>query len=311
MKHIAFSCDDGYARHVGVVIRSILAHAAPPTAFEFHILSMDLQPESQRRLQACAEGQRVNFLNVDFQEFVAFPISRHTVNAYSRLLLADLLPVVSRVLYLDADLLVFDDISTVFDINVSDSPGAAADDASCLFGGNAIEHYKEIGFPLADCYMNSGVLLMNLDYWRANRVGAGICAWIRENSTRVVHADQDAINVVLAGKFARLPLRWNVQVPLIEPVRFGWGCTREMAAAVASPGIVHYTGSGKPWKREFPLPYQSEYFRHLAETPWGKEPLPVLTFRQKCERVQRLAVEALHRARTAIRRALGRVPLPT
>jgi lipopolysaccharide biosynthesis glycosyltransferase len=308
---IAFACDEGYARHVAVVMRSILANANADARHEF--LTMGLSDESELRLAIVASGGGASLQvhRVDKHRLDGFPENQHTLNAYLRLLLPELLPATSRILYLDADLLVFLPLNELWNVDLSDAMAAAAIDASYLFGGTSLDHFVHIGLAPPQRYFNSGVLLINLDASREADVFARIRAWAHDHSDLMMHSDQDALNVVLAGEVMPLHLRWNLQVPLIDPVKYGWGCTLEMAEAVANPGIVHYTGTAKPWRGEFPLLHQSLYFQYLAETPWANDPLPEFGIHQRMQRLGRQLDACYKWTRSELRRALGRHPAPS
>jgi len=310
---IAFACDDGYARHVAVVMRSIFTHAHPDDRHEFHVLTMGLTTETESRLYEVANdgGASLEIHHVDRSRLEGFPEKSHTLNTYLRILLPELLPVTPRILYLDADLLVFSSLAELWQLDLSGAIMAAATDASYLFGGISLAHFQRLGLHPSNRYFSAGVLLMNLNKWSEGDATSLIRSWASEYSQLMTHSDQDALNVILAGQVMPLHLRWNLQVPLIEPVKYGWNCTREMAEAVAQPGIVHYTGSAKPWHREYPAPYQNLYFHYLAETPWKGQLPPPMTIAQRLRRTGRLAKACYMWARSEARRWLGRHPAPT
>lgn len=55
-------------------------------------------------------------------------------------------------------------------------------------------------------YSNSGVLLVNLDYWREHDVARRLAAFVREHPEKCLLSDQDALNVRLHG--AEVPPVW-------------------------------------------------------------------------------------------------------
>jgi len=50
-----------------------------------------------------------------------------------------------------------------------------------------------------DAYVNSGIMVLNLDYWREHGVTAKCMQWLESNPEIALLPDQDAINVVLQG----------------------------------------------------------------------------------------------------------------
>lgn len=308
---IAFACNDGYAQHVAVVIRSILASAHPSDQHEFHVFSTDLTSQSVGRLKETAAPSMLEVHAVDSARLAGFPDSRHTRNAFIRLLLPELLPGINSILYLDADLLVFDSLRDLADISLADVPASAAMDSLELWGGLLDVEVGRIQQNGAHRYFNSGVMVLNLDLWRREGLTAKIAVWCRENADKLIHADQTALNVLLANRIRYIHLRWNLQIPLIEPVRYGWNHTTEMAEAVAQPGIIHFVTARKPWCRQHRVPYQEHYFRFRSETPWQSDPLPALSVDQRCQWLVETLAVGRKGLRSQLRKVMGLHRSPT
>lgn len=309
---VAFACDESYAKHVAVVIKSIFAKATLENEYEFHILTMGLTPETANRLQKLVSNCNgtLQIHHIAQEKLANFPASRHTLNAYLRLFLAELLPVKDKILYLDADLIVFDSLNKLWHHPLGNYAVAAAVDSTACFVDSASEHLGSLNLPIDHQYFNSGVLLLNLRVLREIRLLEKVLVWTIKNSHLMLHSDQDALNALLAGKITYLHLRWNLQVPLIDPVRFGWGCIQVQGEAVADPAIIHYVTGRKPWLRQYKLPYQHLYFYYLAQTPWKDDPLSPYTFRQRLHRLSEELDWCYKWLRAEIRRFLGRHPEP-
>ena len=276
---IAFSCDEGYSKHVAVVMHSILVNAAPEDRHEFHILTMNLSLENENRLSEIATRGKatIRVHRVDAERLKGFPVSSHPLEAYLRLLLPDLLPEYEKILYLDADLLVLDSLYKLWDFSLGDSAVGAALDSMTIFKGAGLEYFKAARLPQEHLYFNSGVLLLNLKVLREIKLLETVKEWTAEHSALMVNSDQDVLNVILAGNISYFHLRWNLQVPLIAPIKLGWQCTQEHTTAVAAPAIIHYVTDRKPWRKEFKLPYQNLYFKYLVQTPWKEDALDPFT----------------------------------
>lgn len=310
---IAFACDDNYAQHVAVVMQSIFANAAPEDSHEFHILTMGLLPDTENRLQLVAAngGATITIHRISEDKLSSFPEQRQTLNAYLRLFLPEILPSHERILYLDADLVVFTSLSKLWQSSLNNSAIKAVPDSMTYFQGSAMEHFRSLNLDShSNFYFNSGVLLLNLAELREFRLLEMVLHWMVDNANLVFHSDQDALNALLVGKVGSLHPRWNLQVPLIDPVCFGWGCTQQQAEAVANPAIVHYVTGRKPWFRQYKLPYQELYFQYLAQTPWKDDPLPSYTFSHRLQRLGEELDYSYRWSRSEIRRLLGRHPEP-
>jgi lipopolysaccharide biosynthesis glycosyltransferase len=278
---IAFGCDEGYSKHVAVVMQSILANATTEERHEFHILTMNLSLDAENRLLEIAtrNNATVRVHRVNALSLLGFPTASLPLEAYLRLLLPDLLPEYEKILYLDADLIVMDSLSKLWDFQIGDSAIGAAIDSIAIFRGDAIlQHFKALQLPEHHIYFNSGVMLLNLKVLREIQLLEVVKGWAQKYSNLMPHSDQDVLNALLPGKVSYFHLRWNLQAPLIAPIKLGWKCSKEHVKAVSDPAIIHYVTARKPWRKEFKLPYQSLYFKYLAQTPWKEEALNPIAF---------------------------------
>ena len=69
----------------------------------------------------------------------------------------------------------------------------------------------DLGFRPGHRYVNAGVLVMDLDAWRRERISDQLFAFVSRHGERLFWHDQDALNVLLQGRITLLPRRWNVQ----------------------------------------------------------------------------------------------------
>ena len=278
---IAFACDEGYSKHVGVVMQSILANATMADRHEFHILTLNLSSDSENRLvEIATQGKGTMFVHrLNAERLAGFPTASHPLETYLRLLLPELLPEYEKILYLDADIIVMDSLSKLWEFPLGDSSIAAAIDTISILKGTAIlEHFKALQLPERHVYFNAGVLLLNLKVLREMQLFEIVKEWTQKHSELMGNSDQDVLNAILAGSVSYFDLRWNLQAPLIAPIKLGWKCSKEHINAVSNPAIIHYITSRKPWRKEFKIPYQQLYFEYLSQTPWKDDIIAPLTF---------------------------------
>jgi lipopolysaccharide biosynthesis glycosyltransferase len=157
---------------------------------------------------------------------------------YARLQLPAILPAsISKIIYLDADIVVLDDLSKLWMENVDDFALAAVSDsldAQIKAGNLDVE-----GVPCVKHYFNAGVLLLNLDYWRRECISQRAFAYLDENPASPF-ADQDSLNVVCDGVWRRIDGRWNRQLSKDASISdFG---RREVIS------VAHFVTWAKPWK---------------------------------------------------------------
>jgi lipopolysaccharide biosynthesis glycosyltransferase len=182
-----------------------------------------------------------------------------------RLLLPSVLNDVDRVIYLDCDLVVLNDITSLYDTDLSDFPLAACLDfwlsgappfAPPIVGWGVEEWYRFLSevVRLADrrAYFNAGVLVMDLKRFRNAGLIHAAEEFLERTNYRTVYVDQDALNHVINGAFVRLDSRWNV---LANRSEAGLDTAdSENAASThlshSDPWIIHYAGPYKPWSCE-------------------------------------------------------------
>jgi lipopolysaccharide biosynthesis glycosyltransferase len=192
------------------------------------------------------------------------------ITPWLRLLLPELLPDVARVLYVDADTLVVDRLSSLADHDLDGSPlGAVANvlpmgSRSRLEGAGLVDQRR---------YLNSGVLLMDLGRMREEQLLDQIGDAAAAFRARVVWPDQDLLNVVYAGRWRPLHPRFNVQSSLFEWPDLAVGTFGRPAVdqAVAAPAILHFEGPSicKPWHVLSDHPWRARYLAGLAATPFA------------------------------------------
>ena len=169
---------------------------------------------------------------------------RYTEAASLRLLLPELLPEQDKILYLDCDIVVRQDIAILWnETQLGDNYLAAVFEAA--IEGQA-ERFRALGCDPAR-YFNSGFLLMNLAQMREEKVSERLLEACRV--PYLEFPDQDALNQVCQGRVLPLsPLYNSIRtffIPKYKPdfVRqYGEGLWEQ----VQTDATIHYTG-GKPW----------------------------------------------------------------
>lgn len=92
-------------------------------------------------------------------------------------------------------------------------------------------------------YINAGILLMNLEMWRKERISDRLIAFLQAELGKCRFHDQTAINWVLREQIGLLPREWNIMANTFDAEGAGY-----------VPGTVnlHYASGMKPWKRPLP-----------------------------------------------------------
>lgn len=264
---IALGVDRAYAPHAAVVIASVIAHATDVN-LRVLMLHTGVERDLQERVEQAAPGAQFVWREIGDADVPAMAQREH----FSRAILfrlgieahapADW----RRVLYLDADVIVNRDVRELWRTDLGIAPIGAAID--CYVDASAFAERWSLPRERA-AYFNSGVLLIDLERVRAERLFSRAIRFCADHMDEIYLADQDALNAVTWGRWARLPNAWNVQrhmaIPsLIEQTP----ADRQLGGE--QPAIIHFTGPEKPWTTGY-HPWSWLYWRAAKKTPFLRE----------------------------------------
>lgn len=276
--NIAFASDDNYAQHIAVVIASIMENTQD--AICFYIINDNISTEKIEKLKNTALNlkAKIEFIDVPQEKFNDLYLSGHVSKAaYLRLALADILPnEINKIIYLDVDLLVYDDIKKLWDIDLQNLSLAAVPDFGIMTSKRLCRQKKQVlGLPVGKSYFNSGVLVINLKEWRKRNYTKQILEMIHNNS--FPHHDQDALNKLFMNKWKSLDLRWNIIPPvfnLFPKVLLNRKFRSNAIQAKKNPGIIHYAGRYKPWEFAQHVGFNDIYYKYLRQTAFAEISMP-------------------------------------
>lgn len=274
---LALAFDASYLPPASTVIRScMLQHEGTELQFEvIHDATVSSRDLGRLEGMCRQEGAEINFHEMDESRFEDLPvIDRFGPIVWSRLFLPGLLPDLARVLYLDCDVLVLSSLRPLWEEDLGSSPLAAV--ANVVEPG-ARQHVAQMGIRYPGGFFNSGVILFQLDRMREERSTVELVKYALDRRDQLVWPDQDALNVVFAGRWHPLHPRWNAQNSLWSwrdwAIDVFGPCTVD--EAVDDPAIRHFEGPNvaKPWHYLCPAPHRDVYRKTLALTPWADQPL--------------------------------------
>jgi lipopolysaccharide biosynthesis glycosyltransferase len=207
----------------------------------------------------------LNWIDVDLSPFEKFSTLAHISKiTYARFLIPHVFPEsTARVLYLDADIVVLNDLTPLVETDLQDAVvGAVVDglDAQIKAGKQGLE-----SVPRVTNYFNAGVMLINLDKWREERISEKALAYLAQHP-ETPFSDQDALNVACDGRWKKLDARWNF-VDYFERVEIS------RLRGDKRPSIVHFATWNKPWNARIPNRNSSLHDGFRSRTRFARTPL--------------------------------------
>ena len=212
---LALTSDEGYFPGLYCAVASALSAVDSARKVDVKVLDGGLSQPSRDTLASLIEriGKRVrlDFVNADpsiFDKATLGPGQSHMT--YCRILLPQLLGV-PRLIYLDCDVLVFRDLSELFDLELSHGKVLAAvpDSETLALADDSPIVAKAMKLPGEGAYFNCGVMLMNLDELRTQHFFQRAVELLNSWSGKYRFWDQSAINFLLHGQIETLPEYWN------------------------------------------------------------------------------------------------------
>ena len=217
------------------------------TFIKFYILVSKNIYKEQRPVinKICEEHKNCNItyitLNKEFKEFCVIGHINRTTAIFYRLILQNLLPKEKKILYFDCDTIVYKDLNEIYNYDIKDK---------YYIGRYEGKPFKKYGNKLKD-FINSGVMLINLDLLRKDNIFPKIYKFLRENNGSLLYLDQDAINVVCNKKNDFFPSYYFgddlCDLKKLNKINNIKTNKSHIIKNLTEPYIYHFTHYSKPW----------------------------------------------------------------
>jgi lipopolysaccharide biosynthesis glycosyltransferase len=238
---IALVSNERYFPGLYCAVASALNHLDSTRHVDLKVLDGGISKHSKNTLSRLVERYgnvvRLQFVAVDdslFRDATLGPAESHMT--YCRTLLPRLLDV-PRLIYLDCDLLVFRDLSELFDLELSVGKILAAvhDSETLTLSDDSRPLAGAMSLPANGRYFNAGIMLLNLNELREQNFTEQSVEFFKSWRGQYRFHDQSAINFLLYGQIDELPEYWN---------RASWRFDAQQNNDLDC--VLHYTTSA-PW----------------------------------------------------------------
>lgn len=271
-----------YVMPYGVMLQSLMEHTTENVVV-YAIVDEDVTQVDKDALNGVLKTygrQPISFYTFKTSIFAIFPGlqgSHLTRAAYFRLFASRILPnTIEKILYFDGDVIIRGNISNLYNYNICDYAIAGVMDHN-----QSLEQFNRLHYPQEKGYINSGVTLLNLTYWRNKNIESRFVDFINQYPERISRvADQDVINYVLQDEKMMLPLKFNVQNGFYFKPQYSkldyWKYEPELLDAQRNPIVIHFSGPIKPWVEGCNHPMRQLFFDYQNRTQWAGTPIASL-----------------------------------
>lgn len=247
---VVFSANDTYFSYLYVAVYSLIKHAKSSKKYDIRILTTRMN-QSNRELICSLQKDNIDITIIDLTDVVKGDDLRDysflSIETFYRLYIPRVLSMYEKVLYIDCDIVVCEDVSPLLEIEMNGKAIAAVSDVNCSY---LVEHCKAIGVDIGKTF-NAGVILINNYKFEENKIREKCLKLLLEDYEResriYIYQDQDLLNCILDGDWVRLDDDWNFQWQYLWRLDgVSTSFVRRYKQASKSPKIIHYAGDKKP-----------------------------------------------------------------
>lgn len=258
---IVFITDNNYLPYGLTSIYSLLENTRKKT--RIHCLLTDISSETVKETAKEINKKYPN-TTFKFKDFDSDLLSGITPKlhisraAYAKIFISEYFSFLDKVIFLDSDIIVRNDISDLWALfkNVDST-------VSAVWNPGYNYDNKFMGLAEDVQTFNSGVMLLDLKKMRKNQDSEKLMEFIEEKNHLTSLNDQAAFNAVFARQWTELPLTWNVQYKFFLENYESIGIElNELKKIRENPSIVHFTTDRKPWMYRSAHPYKKEFISY-------------------------------------------------
>lgn len=279
--HIVYASDDKFAEIMGVSIVSLLYNSKDMDEIVIYILDSGIREVNKEKIESIfryydrALPIWIPAKDISKELSMEVAADRGSLSQYARLFISSDLPEnLSRVLYLDCDIVINQSIYELWNLDIHGKTIGALMDAFS-------KYYRDnINLRRNDIMFNSGVMLIDMKKWKAQKVEERLLKFIAEKHGKIQQGDQGALNYVLSSdtycfepKFNAVTIFYDFTYKemLIYRKPPKYYSEVQVKESVESPVIIHYTTSflsKRPWMVGCNHRYVGKWLQFKLMSPW-------------------------------------------
>ena len=256
---IFFTIDDSYAPFLAVTLNSAIKNSDPQRNYKAIVLYQDLGADNISRLQSLQTENfkielmpiRANMEALDDRMSNRLRCDYFTLTIYFRLFIPSMFPQYDKGIYIDSDVVLTDDISKLFDIDIGENYIGACNDLSIADIPPLVAYTEKAVGVNAKEYINSGVLLMNLKKMRDDDLEGHFLSLLNKYHFDSIAPDQDYLNAMCNGKIYYLEEKWDTMPNDAKPM-------------LTETSLIHYNLFSKPWCYDG-IQYEEQFWNYAQD----------------------------------------------
>lgn len=283
---IVYCVDHNYAKYMAVSINSLICNSNDYKKYDIVVLHSTLPKHIIKKIYSLTNSKKninIRFYNISsmIEKYIgAFPTRKYwSFATYYRFFIPNIFSDYKKVLYLDCDTIILDDVYKIIDIDFTKEELLAA--AFDIGMARYIDSYEWIQYTnkilkITDIekYFQAAVILFNIPQMKKFHIEEKLISFSKKYDLK--YLDQDALNHVSKDRILWLDLKWNVPWSLNAfymeevinnmPIKYA----TQYIEAIKNPSIIHFCNVKKPWN--FPeYPNAHFFWKYARHTPFYEE----------------------------------------
>ncbi|TXJ44170.1 DUF4422 domain-containing protein [Brachyspira aalborgi] len=265
---VCFSSDNNYIKYLSVAIESLIEHSNENNNYDILIFEKEIKQHFKDKILFQISKHKnisVRFINIKvlankYLSNINRAINHYNESIFYRYFIPQLLKKYNKVVYLDCDLIILDDIADLYNIDLENNSLGAVRDIEMhrwlkdrKIRQEKIDFNNNMGIKDSTKYFNSGVLVMNLKKMRELNSTSKLINITLDKLKTMWVGDQDVLNGFFYDDVKYIDTSWNIEWIVQLKIK-DWSIEIdeksyfEYKNALRNPKIIHYCDIYKPWK---------------------------------------------------------------
>ena len=234
MINISYACNEAYMEQTTVSMLSLFENCSVPDQLHIYFVDMGISDTSKKDLKTLVEGYGSKLSIIPFED-IAYDLNisentgRHIKSVYAKLFYGRFQDI-DKIIYLDSDIVIAGDIKDIWDVDLKGKVIAGVETL------HSVEDNKRIGYSATDRAINDGMVVMDLEKWRGEKILEKCLAYIAENNGEPPVLSEGTINAVCKDKILIVHPRYNLMSGIV-------GQSREKLEKLTGRNIIHKKNS--------------------------------------------------------------------
>ncbi len=267
---VVFAINDDYVPYWGVAATSLIKHASNEYVYKVYVFYTELNDYNIRRVEGMStENVEIRCMDVskDIPEVKLKNKNHVSKETMYRFMAPILLSQYDKILYLDSDIVILNDLAELYKIDIGDNTIAAIEESHT----EGLLRYLNSIKVSPDGYFNTGVLILNTKKLLDGKILDKVVKVLDEAEVVYSLPDQDSLNIVLSGSIYYLPRQWNVEwhkIHAIDTVKEKF--VDDVRKSSLNPYILHYASANKAWHNPG-LEMADKFWEYARQTSFYEE----------------------------------------